>query len=378
MTLVNKILFFIPSLGNGGAEKQVLRLANALGRNPEYQISVAVSKRGKYEHELHEKVRLIHLLDMNISSSTLRMVFCIRKLRKLIGRIQPDKVISVLNNANIVTWRALLGIERTSRPAFYCCVQNNLENEFQRQKFPIGGIYRKYLPLTFRSADRIIAISEGVKWNILNQFPDLAGKVNRVYNIGYDEDISSLANEPVEEEKSGEYLLVACGRLVPQKNYPMMVMAFQKVVEKYPKVDLWILGEGNSRKEIERMIHDRGLEDKVRLLGFKSNPFKYYKAADIFILSSDWEGFGNVIVEAMATGTPVVATDCPYGPSEIITNDMNGYLVDCNDHEAMAERVSFLIENQAKRQQLMKNAIMSVRKFHIDMIVDEFEEIISP
>ncbi|MBE9011851.1 glycosyltransferase, partial [Pseudanabaenaceae cyanobacterium LEGE 13415] len=167
--------------------------------------------------------------------------------------------------------------------------------------------------------------------------------VEVIYNAGVDEQVLAGANQPLSVD-CPRPLIVTCGRLAEQKGYPYLLEAFAQVRRVMP-ASLWILGEGKLRSSIEQKIRELGLTDSVTLLGFQNNPYQYMKAADLFVLASIYEGFGNVLVEAMACQTPVVATDCPSGPGEIITHHLNGLLVPPADSFALSQAMLDVLSN---------------------------------
>jgi glycosyltransferase involved in cell wall biosynthesis len=146
-------------------------------------------------------------------------------------------------------------------------------------------------------------------------------------------------------------LLLACGRLKALKGFDYLIDALVAVRKTVP-AHLWIVGEGEERSALELKIKRLGLEGCVRLVGFQENPFKYMAAADVFVLSSLYEGFGNVIVEAMACGVPVVATNCPYGPGEIIEDGKNGILAPPADAAALAAAILRVLKDEDIRKKL--------------------------
>ena len=133
-------------------------------------------------------------------------------------------------------------------------------------------------------------------------------------------------------------MILGVGRLTQAKDFPTLIRAFA-LVRKKRAARLMILGEGEERPKLEALVRELGLEREVTLPGFVDNPYKYMKRAAVFVLSSKWEGFGNVLVEAMALGTPVVSTDCPSGPAEILENGRWGRLVPVGDVYALAEAI---------------------------------------
>jgi glycosyltransferase involved in cell wall biosynthesis len=142
-------------------------------------------------------------------------------------------------------------------------------------------------------------------------------------------------------------VVLAVGRLDQSKDFPMLVRAFRHVRDCRPS-RLVILGDGPDRERIERAVRDLGLSNDVDLPGFEQNPYRFMHRAAVFASSSQWEGFGVVLVEALATGAPVVATDCMYGPAEILCNGKFGTLVPVGDHKAMAQALCKALDNPTR------------------------------
>jgi glycosyltransferase involved in cell wall biosynthesis len=185
--------------------------------------------------------------------------------------------------------------------------------------------------------------------------------------------INREADQAVEIPAKAHPLLVAVGRLDPQKNYSLLFQAIKRVIDERP-VTLYILGEGSEYPRLESLSESLGLESHIRLLGFQRNPYAYMKQADLFVLSSNYEGFANVIVEAMAAGTPVVATDCPYGPSEILTDREYGKLVPPGDAEALAQAIlSSLKSPKHNRAAITQHA----QRFSVEHIVPQYAQLFS-
>jgi len=147
------------------------------------------------------------------------------------------------------------------------------------------------------------------------------------------------------------------------------------VRQKVPDAVLWILGEGPDRPALEQQIADLSLGDSVRLLGFRDNPYSYMASADLFVLSSIFEGFGNVVAEALACGTAVVATDCPYGPSEIITDGVSGLLVPPRDPAALAEAIVRVLTDPELRSALAQEGKRRSRDFTAETISGQYAKV---
>jgi len=173
-------------------------------------------------------------------------------------------------------------------------------------------------------------------------------------------------------------VLLGIGRLVEQKNFPLLVKAFARV-RQHIDVRLVIIGGDQSsidqmahRQELQMLAAELGVGDDVELIGYKSNPYPYLKAARLFVLSSNYEGFGNVLIEAMLAGCPVVSTDCPSGPSEILNGGQYGLLVPVDDPESMAEAMLASLATEPQREKLRQRG----REFSLERAVGEYHQII--
>jgi glycosyltransferase involved in cell wall biosynthesis len=194
-----------------------------------------------------------------------------------------------------------------------------------------------------------------------------------IYNAGVDQQVLSGAKQPLSQEKLPETmpLILACGRLHPQKGFPYLLQAMQQVQKEVP-CQLWIVGEGRERPALEAQIQQLDLADCVHLKGFQKNPYQYMAAADLFVLSSLYEGFGNVVAEAMACGTAVISTDCPYGPAEIIQDESSGILVPLANPDALAKAIIRVLTNPTLRQTLADNGRQRSRDFHAEVIAPAY------
>lgn len=137
------------------------------------------------------------------------------------------------------------------------------------------------------------------------------------------------------------------------------------------------MGEGEDRGRLEYLIKELKLENDVSLLGFVENPYAYMQRSDVFVLSSRWEGFGNVLVEAMACGCPVVSTNCPSGPAEILGNGEYGILVPVGDVEKMAKSIIKILTNKELREELSNKALKRAKEFHVEKAVEKYLQIFS-
>ena len=164
-------------------------------------------------------------------------------------------------------------------------------------------------------------------------------------------------------------VILGAGRLTEQKDFPTLIRAFALVRKKHP-ARLMILGEGEERSKLETLVQELGLEKEVSLPGFVDNPYKYMKRAAVFVLSSRWEGFPNVLVEAMALGTPVVSTDCPNGPAEILENGKWGELVPVGETQSLASAVLRTLDRVDVVR--VKGAAERADQFRVESIIREY------
>lgn len=344
------VLFFTASLGGGGAEMHLLRLLNHLNRE-RFQLSLAVVKSGgSYESALATDVKVCYLETGNFSSSTLRTIRAIKPLHQLIQSERPHILCSVLELPSIAALLAVLSLR--ARPKVVLCVQNTLSVQYQNPWHLVNRSILALIPRLYPYADKVVALSQGVAEDLKRLVPKIGDRATIIYNAGFDERVLQQAEEPLPiAQFLPRPLIVACGRLTPQKGFSYLLEAFVRVRQSIPAY-LWIIGEGKERQKLEKQLQRFGLADCVSLLGFQPNPYQYIATADVFVLSSLFEGFGNVIVEAMACGTPVVATNCPSGPGEIITNGVNGILVPPANTEVLAKAILQVLNSCLLQQQL--------------------------
>jgi len=229
----------------------------------------------------------------------------------------------------------------------------------------------------YPAADGITATAEGVKADLVGALGAPPGKIAIVHNPVDLAGIAARATEPIDDApfvRSTRPLVVAAGRLAEVKNYPLFVAAIARLRDDGVDVDAAILGTGELEHSIRDAIRMAGLSDRVHLLGFQRNPWKFFRRASVFVLTSRYEGFGNVLIEAMACGTPVVATASP-GTREIITAEDNGLLVDRHEPGAVAAAIRRVIEDRALADRLRTQASVSVRAYNVDVVARQYASV---
>jgi len=234
-----------------------------------------------------------------------------------------------------------------------------------------GRIKRSLLfPITYSQADLIIAVSRGVAKDVADLTGLPESKIQAIWNPIPIEDILTKAEENVNHPwfvVKELPIILGVGRLDYQKDFFTLINAFA-IVRQSLKSRLVILGEGKVRSELEQLVSKLGLEDEVSLPGYIKNPYPYMKNADVFVLSSYYEGLGYVLLEALAVGTPIVSTNCPSGPDEVLEHGKYGRLVGVQDANGLASAILATLSEPPDPQLLQKRA----RDFHLDSIVEQY------
>ena len=317
-------------------------------------------------------MRVINLGNLHIPGIFLKLIAYFRKNR-------PDVFVSAFPHINTISMMAKIisGVKTK--------VILTEHNHFSLLAANARGICRRFfglhiLPYAMRIlyplADAIICVSHGVAESILDVVK-VKNKITVIYNPVVSEEVIALSQKPVRHPwflDQGAPIILSAGRLVTQKDYPTLLSAFALVVQELP-ARLVILGEGPEQKELEKIAHALGVHQHVAFLGLQKNPFNYMKMASVFVLSSLHEGFGNVIVEAMALGVPVISTDCKSGPSEIIENDKNGMLVPVRNSSALADTILKLLEDPPLRQRLSLAGMQRSRDFLAKASMKQYEKV---
>ncbi|MFN3739293.1 MAG: glycosyltransferase [Thermodesulfovibrionales bacterium] len=365
---VKKILFVIPSFGGGGAERVCLNLLKGLNRERFKPEVVVFYEENAYEYDIPKDLR-IRCLFKRKALDFFRLVYL---LSKIIRKEKPQLIVSFLTYTNYLTIIARM-IARTDVPIIVS-EHTHLSRDLSFQRFKF--IKKKLVRYLYPKAECIITVSKGVKEDLHTNFGIPEDRCIVIYNpLDID-----LIREKIHDEvdhpwfKEDVPIIIACGRLTLEKNYPLLLKGIKKVLKRI-NVRLIIIGEGEKRLSLESLTTSLGIEKNVAFLGFKQNPFKYIARANLFVLSSLYEAFGNVVLEAMACGVPVISTRCPSGPDEIITDGVNGLLVPVGDEDALAEAILRLLGDKELRQRLAKAGKKRAEDFRIEKIIAEYERV---
>ncbi len=318
-----KILFYINAIHHGGAERVMVNLAKDFAKSG-YETVLVTSFTDTWEYPVDENVKRISLTDNLPDGFLKRNLFLVKKLRTVIKEEKPDSIVSFMAEPNFRMLLATFGIKGRK----IISIRNDPNKEYPNK------VFRLLAKTLYRRADGVVFQTEDAKkW-----FPKSIQKkssiiMNQVDEIFYTTELSSERCD-----------IVTTGRLTEQKNHKLLIRAFAQIADKINE-NLVIYGEGELREELEALIADLGLQNRVFLPGATQNVPEVLSRAKLFVLSSDYEGMPNSLMEAMAMGLPCISTDCPCGgPRMIIENDVNGFMFSVGDVDALATKIKRVVE----------------------------------
>ncbi|MEJ6010327.1 glycosyltransferase [Novosphingobium aquae] len=319
--------FLLPDMGGGGTERLTVELANGFAARGARVDCVLMQARGEFLPLLDPAVQVVDL-------AVPRLRHVPGALRAYLKRETPDALLAAMWPLTSVAALATRGLAK--RPRLLLSDHCPLLEQYARP-LRTNLSLRLTAPLTYRAADGVIAVSQGLAREMeqLAHLPQ--GSVQTIPNP-VPKPASSRWGAHVWDDMARPHIL-AVGKLKAEKNFALLIRAFARLAADRPGT-LAIVGEGQERPALEALIRELGLEERVRLPGFSATPGDWYLGADLFVLSSDFEGFGNVMVEAMHYGLPVVATDCPHGPGEALGQGRWGTLVPINDPVALEKAMT--------------------------------------
>lgn len=362
-TMRQHCALFLPSLPVGGAERMMLNIAVGLAERGHDVDIVLVNAEGEFLNRVPEEVNVVDLESSRVLASFLPLVRYLRVAN-------PDILLSTITPTNVIaTWAIMVpGVDvrhviRVARPESKAAeVQENT-----RKERLTAALARRSYP----RADEVVAISEGVADDV--RANSSLNRVHVIYNPVVTEELKRQAEEPVDHPWFSEDVpvVLGVGRLVDQKDFATLVRAFAQLRETR-EAKLVIFGDGEKRPELEQLVSELDIVEDVDLPGFTDNPYKYMAAADVFVNSAKHEGFGNVIIETMATGTPIVATDCPGAPAELLGRGEFGCLVSVGDHDSMATAIKEMLTDPTDSDVLRTRA----EDFSLDSAIEEYSSVL--
>ncbi|MGB9803989.1 glycosyltransferase [Desulfofundulus sp.] len=397
----SKILFFIPTLEVGGAERVCVNYLNNLQN---YRPLLALQfKRGSLLRELKLNVPIFTTVDRvneNLKNEAINAKQWKKKGQGFLSQLFLAKFMFILSQAYqlkeiaqkndckaVVSFITMPNIIALIAKTVFNCHFKVIINvhdvtsrilEYSNLQAQERIILRWLIHLFYPKADAIVAVAEGIKKDLIENFGLPAKKINVLYNPI---DLQTIRNQAAESVNHHWFndptkaIIVAVGRLVKLKGFDVLIRAFANIS---PQMDvrLIIIGDGEERPALQHLIDQLGLNERIVILGFQDNPWKYMARADLFVLSSLTEGLPNVIGEAMALGLPIIATDCSAGIREYINDDKVGLLVSPGDPKALASGILRLLTNEQLRKELSRRSVERATYFDLSPAVQRYESLL--
>jgi glycosyltransferase involved in cell wall biosynthesis len=411
-----KVMFIIPHLGSGGAERVVANLCNGLA---DYERIVLIFEN-IIKHNVDAQIISINSpATQNLFKKLLNFPVRYLKIRKLKEEIKPDFVVSLVEPANLFNALTKISNQKTILSFRSNYTATLLEDPFFGKgitRIILKTFYTLALKTIYNRADLLVAISKGVAEDLIKNYGINSNKVKVIYNPYPIDEIRELVKEPLGSyEEIFKYpVLITAGRLTKPKGHWYLLRVYKALKEKHKDLKLAILGEGELKDYLVKLSEELGLKTyvwdrdelsesfDVYFLGFQKNPFKFIARSKLFVFPSLWEGFGNVLVEAMACGAPVVSSDCRSGPREILAPNTDfshqtqkpesaeyGVLMPVfevkyksaneplEEKEIMwVETIDKLLEDESLRERYSEKAKQRAEDFKIEKIVEEWKEVL--
>jgi glycosyltransferase involved in cell wall biosynthesis len=363
-----KVCFVLPSLNGGGAERAAVQILNGLDPGRWERSMFLFERTGPYLADLDPAIAVT-------SADSASRFGRWNKLRAFIARQRPEIVMAFLSYFSVLS--AVRFADADAKVIFNLQTPMSgflTDADYEWRHGVHKAAFSSVTRIGYGATDLIIATSRGVASDLTAAFgvdPDGI----RVLSNPVDLDrVRAASREAIDEAvlpPGTGPLIVAAGRLADAKNYPLMIDAFAALRQRMP-ARLCILGQGELETALRQLIAARGLGDAIRLAGFQSNPWKYIARADVFLLTSRYEGFGNVLIEAMACGIPVVATASP-GTSDIVNDAVDGMLVDAHTAQSVAAALKTVLESADKRHAMSVAAREAANRFAVPEVVSQYD-----
>ncbi len=352
-----KILIVVPYLSNGGAERAMFNLALFFHQKG-IEVTIAAASDNAPNKELLPAEIQFYTLGNNAPLGNPAFISNTKKLLRIINTLKPDIVLSTSDYLNI----AVLLAKKISKINFKVVISQQVHIGNYIKELPLKNrifirLIQKYIG---RNANIVVGASEGVSANysLLNNLKYPSGRIATIYNPIFENSIlqNALIDPSDNNFKRTSINIITVGRLIKQKDQVTLIKAFSKIIATYPDATLFIIGEGPEEKNLKELITKLHLGQQVVFLGYQNNPYSFVSRCDLFVLSSIYEGFGNVIVEALAVSTNVVSTDCPSGPAEILNYGEYGNLCEPGNENMLAKAMVDSLKKPFSKTKLLQRA----------------------
>lgn len=357
---MKKILFVIYSIHGGGAERVMQDILKYIDRKRFIPVLCIFKATGKENDVVPPDVKVFNISTQFRPAS----FFLTIKLIVLLFKVKPHRIVSFMWGANLITIAA-----RFFYPVKTYCVEH-IETDKDLKNTKYFNIFKFLIKLLYRMPVKIVAVSKAVKEGLINNFYIPEKKIDIIYN-GLD--IKKIKQLSESFNCDSTNYIITCGRLEKQKNHDFLLDVMALVQNKI-NIPLYIFGEGSERNFLQNKINSKHINAVLK--GFTENPYPWIKNARLFVLSSNYEGFGIVLTEAMACQVPVISTNCS-AVNEIIDDGKNGFLIPLNDKNAMADIIIKLLNDEKLCLNLKDNAFKKViNSFTIEKMIESYENIL--
>jgi len=369
------VAFLINSMAGGGAERVLSILLKQLPRNGQQFFLITLDD--KFYYEIPKDVVIIKL-NNNLNNNFKKLISIFwgaKKLKKIVKENNINTVFSFLGRSNYINIFSKIFKANHKVIISERINPSSMHNGISQ----IAYLNRNLTRIFYKKADLVTCNSEGIKKSLVNDFLVKSDKIKVIYNPVDINRIERLSKEPLNPEFQELFtfpVVINVARLEEQKGQEYLIRSFVRIKKEIPLTKLVILGEGHLEHKLRDLAKGLGLEQDVVFLGWQKNPFKFLAYSKVFVLSSLWEGFPNTLLEAMALGLPVISTDCPSGPNEIIKHGENGLLVPVKDETALVNAMINILKDSGLAQRLGENAKERANDFNQEKIIEEYNKIL--
>lgn len=378
-----KVLIVIKNIdgGTGTFLFQILKLTKF------FDIKICALERRRFgSSEFYSNINYFTNHTSHISKYTLNPFLYISIIKEILwlgksmSREKPDVIISIDTHCNILAHAARNYYAKQSR--IIITTHNNLSEVAKRKAFLIKELLKIIGRYLFDKSDLIICVSEGVKEDFGKFFS--IKKYIKVIPYGLDcNNIDKLSKEAIFSDtksifSSGKVKrVISIGRFEEQKDFVTLIKAFARVIDEVGGSELILMGDGSQKDMLKKLVNSLKIEKYVHFIGWQANVFPYLKKCDIFVLSSNYEGFGYVLLEAMSQGLPVISTDSPYGPSEVLGNGKYGLLVPVGNINSMKNAISRLMDNKSQAKKYSEKSRERIKHYTEDNMLASYRKILN-
>lgn len=376
-----KIVYIIKSFANkAGTERIICDKINYLAEKG-HAITLVTYEQGNHSFafSLHPSVCYVDLNTRFFIANQLpiyKRAFCLLKLRKQfksrlqkrIDEINPDIIISTTYSIDLIN--IILSVKSRARmivESHVACF--SIKKSYEKRRYPVirilAFLYDSFMFRTLGRCDAFVSLTKG----------DASDWEKYIPNVTVIPNFATMFPECLPSYEGVHHRIIAVGRLHVQKGFDMLIDAFSMVAERIPAWQLCIFGSGGDEQFLKQRIREYKLDERIHILAPTDNIYEEYQSSDFFVLSSRYEGFGLVLVEAMSCGIPCVAFGCKYGPEEIIEDGKNGLLVENGNVKEFAEKMLWMIRHREERLQMGKQARKDVRKYELNAIMPKWHEL---